>query len=53
MTEGGKPTIIDFGTKERPDPFEGRSCALQYDVLDGRTELRPVGGGLSIPFPRR
>ncbi len=53
LTADGKPIIIDFGTRERPDPFEGRSCALQYDVLDGRTELKPVGGGLYIPVPRR
>lgn len=53
MTVDGKPIIIDFGTRERPDPFEGRSCAIQYDILDGRTESKPVGGGLSIPVPKR
>ena len=53
MTVDGKPIIIDFGTREHPDPFEGRSCALQYDMLDGRTESKPLGEGLSIPVPKR
>lgn len=53
LTSDGKPIIIDFGTREHPDPFEGRNCALQYDILDGRTESKPVGGGLSIPVPKR
>jgi hypothetical protein len=53
ITTDGKPIIIDFGTRERPDPFEGRSCAIHYDILDSRTESKPIGGGLSIPVPRR
>jgi len=53
MTSDGKPIIIDFGTRERSDPFEGRSCAIQYGLLDGRTELKSVGGGFSIPVPKR
>ncbi|MCG7844197.1 MAG: hypothetical protein MIO90_02050 [Methanomassiliicoccales archaeon] len=53
ITVDGKPIIIDFGTRERPDPFEGRDSTIQYDILDGRTELKPVGRGLSIPVPKR
>ena len=53
VTEDGKPIIIDFGTRERPDPFEGRNDVLRYDILDGRTEPKDVGKGLSIPVPRR
>jgi hypothetical protein len=53
ITTDGKPIIIDFGTREQPDPFEGRDCAVQYDILDGRTEVKPVGGGFSIPIPKR
>lgn len=53
VTEDGKPIIIDFGTRERPDPFEGRNDVLRYDILDGRTEPKDVGKGLSIPVPKR
>ena len=53
ITTDGKPIIIDLGTREQPDPFEGRDRAVQYDILDGRTEVKPVGGGFSIPVPKR
>lgn len=53
ITTDGKPIIIDFGTREQPGPFEGRDRAVQYDILDGRTEVKPVGGGFSIPIPKR
>ncbi len=53
-----KPTprgsiLIDFGTREREDPFEGHGCCMSYAVLDGRTRLRPIGDGLSFPVPER
>ena len=51
--EEGKYIIIDFGNREQEDPFEGRTCHLTYDVLDGQTELKPIGGGLFFPVPKR
>lgn len=53
ITTDGKPIIIDFGTRERPDPFEGLSRAIHYNILDGHTEMKPVGEGLYIPVPKR
>jgi hypothetical protein len=53
-----KPTphgsiLIDFGTREREDPFEGHDCRMNYNVLDGRTTLRSIGNGLMFPVPER
>ena len=49
----GKHIIIDFGNREREDPFEGLSCSLRYDILGGRTEPRAIGDGLFIAVPQR
>ncbi len=51
--EEGKYIIIDFGNREREDPFEGQACYLTYDILDGQTELKPIGAGLYFPVPKR
>jgi hypothetical protein len=45
--------IIDFGTREREDPFEGHDLRISYGLLDGRTTLKPIGNGLVFPVPER
>lgn len=51
--EDGKYIIIDFGNREQEDPFEGQTSHLTYDILDGQTELKPIGGGLFFSVPKR
>lgn len=51
LVPSGKYIIIDFGNREREDPFEGLDCFIQYDILDGRTEPRDIGSDLSIAVP--
>lgn len=53
LAPSGKYIIIDFGNREREDPFEGLDRSIRYDVLDGRTEPRDIGSGLSIAVPQR
>ena len=45
--------IIDFGVRDRPDPFEGRSESMDYRILDGRTVLRDIDNGTPFPVPDR
>ncbi len=51
MTKHGK-VIIDFGTREIKDTFEGRSESLDFSILDGNTEVRDFFG-INIPVPSR
>ena len=53
MIEPGKAIIIDFGTREQEDPFEGQDCCINYGILDGQTELRQIRGGVRFPVPKR
>lgn len=49
----GRKIIIDFGTRNLPDPFEGTSLALDYEILDGRTVEREIVPGTTIHVPDR
>ncbi len=51
ITEHGK-VVIDFGTREIPDRFEGRSETLDFKILDGQTEVRDLSG-IKVPVPTR
>ena len=51
-TEAG-PIIIDFETKQKPYPFEGRDESLDFSILDGNTETREIRGSIEIAVPNR
>jgi hypothetical protein len=45
--------IIDFETRQKPFPFEGRTESLDFSILDGNTETRNIRGGIEIAVPNR
>ena len=47
------PIIIDFGSKEAEDPFEGRHEKLDLNILDGNTEIRKIRGEVPAAVPTR
>lgn len=51
MTEYGK-VIIDFGSRETKDRFEGRAEVLDFGLVDGNTVLKELSG-LRVPVPSR
>ncbi|QLC50203.1 hypothetical protein HWN40_08100 [Methanolobus zinderi] len=51
-TEAGA-IIIDFATKQKPFPFEGTDADLDFNILEGNTELREIRGGTEIAVPNR
>lgn len=52
MVSSNQHIIIDLGTRNVPDPFEGGEGRISFDILDGRTVLGEVAG-ISIPVPER
>lgn len=50
-TEHGK-VIIDFGTRDRADKFEGKDKSLDFTILDGNTEVKDFSG-VGVPVPTR
>jgi len=53
-----KPTefgsvVIDFASREQPDPFEGREDRVEFGILDGRTVVRRMDDDVIIPVPER
>lgn len=51
-TEAG-PVIIDFASRQKPFPFEGRDTTLDFSILDGNTETREIRGGTEMAVPNR
>ena len=51
-TESGS-IIIDFGTRERPYRFEGRTEALDLEILNGNTVIKKIGEDISAAVPTR
>ncbi|WP_094229219.1 hypothetical protein [Methanolobus psychrotolerans] len=51
-TEAGS-IIIDFETRQKPFPFEGRVESLDFTILDGNTETRKRRGSIEIAVPNR
>lgn len=44
---------IDFGSRERLYPFEGREESLNLDICDGNTEIRNIRGDISAVIPNK
>ncbi|NPE27561.1 hypothetical protein HNV12_06175 [Methanococcoides sp. SA1] len=51
-TEAG-PVIIDFATRQKPFPFEGKDMSLDLSILNGNTETRQIRGGIEMAVPNR
>lgn len=51
-TEAG-PVIIDFASRQKPFPFEGKDSNLDFSILDGNTETREIRGGIEMAVPNR
>lgn len=51
LTDYGK-IIIDFGTKEIPDKFEGKNINFSFGILNGNIEIRDFNG-IGVPVPTR
>ena len=51
-TEAG-PVIIDFESKQKRFPFEGRTEFLDFNILNGNTETRNIRGNIEIAVPNR
>ncbi|ABE52890.1 Hypothetical protein Mbur_2013 [Methanococcoides burtonii DSM 6242] len=51
-TEAG-PVIIDFATRQKPFPFEGKDMSLDFSILNGNTETRQIRGGIEMAVPNR
>jgi hypothetical protein len=51
-TESGS-IIIDFGSRERPYRFEGRTEALDFEILNGNTVIKRIEGEISAAVPTR
>ena len=45
--------MIDFGRRDRPDPFEGMDSSLDYRFLDGNTLPWEMETGVIISVPFR
>lgn len=45
--------LIDFGSREDPNPFEGIKKQLPFSVLDGHTESREIQSGCPVIVPER
>ncbi len=45
--------IIDFGTRDQEDRFEGKECYLDYSLCDGQTEVRRINNKVDFPVPKR
>ena len=52
ITEAG-PVIIDFASRQKPFPFEGKDTTLDFSILDGNTETREIRGGTEMAVPNR
>ncbi|WP_407355528.1 hypothetical protein [Methanolobus sp. WCC5] len=53
MTDAG-PVIIDFATWQKPFPFEGiDDISLDFRIIEGKTEMRTIRGGIEIAVPNR
>ncbi|MDG6258199.1 MAG: hypothetical protein QCH35_11465, partial [Methanomicrobiaceae archaeon] len=50
---GAETVILDFYSRERPDPFEGGRGALVLDFLDGHTVTMPIRGDIRMAVPAR
>lgn len=51
LTENGK-IIIDFGSREILDKFEGKNFKFSFGILDGNVEIRDFDG-TGVPVPTR
>lgn len=45
--------MIDFASREIPDPFEGVEDELDYSCVDDHCELREMGSAVYVHVPRR
>jgi hypothetical protein len=53
ITDAG-PIIIDFATWQKPYPFEGiKDISLDFHILEGKTEMRKIRGGIEMVTPNR
>lgn len=50
---GSETIILDFYSRERPDPFEGGRGELALDFLDDHTVVMPIRGGIRMAVPTR
>jgi len=53
QTKSGRYILIDYGSRDQEDPFEGGKIYVRYELLDGHTEQRLIGGSVPFHVPNR